>query len=251
MKALKLLLAAAASLAFAGQAYAGVMAPGDPGSNNPPPAGNVIYSLTGQTISTSYQTATVSFVASGASTNLSFAFREDPAFINLSNVSLVDTTTSSGNLVTNGDFSGGTFTVPGARGPQPTGWTYLNTFGSTFGGEVLGGCGPTGGSCYDDGSVQAYDSITQAIATNVGDTYTLTFSYEDTCAGACGTAGGVTTYQPLSTNGDTTDTGGNGRDMFVYAGAIPTRVPEPNSLALLGAGLAGLGLVRWRRNKAA
>ena len=76
----------------------------------------------------------------------------------------------------------------------------------------------------------------------------MTFSYADTCAGSCGTADGVTVYQPLSTNGDVTNTGGNGRDMFVYAGtSAPVRALEPVSFSLLGAGLIGLGLLGWRR----
>jgi hypothetical protein len=44
--------------------------------------------------------------------------------------------------------------------------------------------------------------------------------------------------------GDTTGTGGSGIDVPVFAGAIPTAVPEPGSLALVGIALAGLGLVR-------
>lgn len=216
--------------------------------NQPPPSGNVIYSLTGQTISSSYQTATISFMPSATTTNLSFAFREDPAFINLKNVSLVDTTTGSGNLLTNGDFSLGVLNA------QPTGWSYLNVFGATYGGKVQTGspCGPSSGNCYHDGAVQAYDGITQSILTTLGHTYALSFSYADTCAGSC-SAGGVSTYQPLSTNGDTTGTGGNGRDMLVYAGALPVRsVPEPGSLPMLGAGLIGIGLLSFsaRRRRA-
>lgn len=79
------------------------------------------------------------------------------------------------------------------------------------------GCGLTRGNCYFDGAVQAYDAINQVIPTTVGDTYV-------------------------------TGTGGNGRDMFVYAGTgIPVRAPEPMSLAILGTGLAGLGLCRRHR----
>jgi len=211
-------------------------------TNQPPPAGNIIDQLTGQPIIGTYTTRTVNFIASAASTNLSFAFREDPAFIDLDNVSLIDLTNPSGNLVVNGDFELGP-----VGSSAPTGWTYLNAFGAAFGGFVQSGCGTGGSNCYFDGAVQAYDAITQAIATNPGDTYQLSYDYLDTCPGDCGTAGGVTVYQPLSTNGDVTDTGGNGRDLFVYAGAVPVRAPEPGTLALLGTALAGFGVLRRRR----
>jgi hypothetical protein len=207
-------------------------APGAFAQNNPPPAGNVIYSLTGQTMSGTYQEGTADFIATEASTDISFAIREDPAYIELSDISLVDLTAGSGNLLTNGDFSGSTYSSAGGL-PQPDGWNYLNIYNATASGRVLGDCGFTAnGNCYYDGSVGSYDAIDQAVATTIGDAYQISFYYLDTDANSI--------YAP---QGD-----GTGRDMFVYAGDAPTAaVPEPASIAIFAAGLLGLAAVQRRR----
>ena len=38
--------------------------------------------------------------------------------------------------------------------------------------------------------------------------------------------------------------------MFILAGGAPARVPEPITIGLFGAGLAGVGLLRRRNKKA-
>src|SRR3954451_3634645 len=112
-----------ATVAVTGMAFGLVNAANALPINQPPPAGPVIDQLTGLPILTTYQTRTVTFVAASAITNLTFAFREDPADIGLDNVFLIDVTHPSVNLVFNGGFELGPV---GAS--APLGWTYLNSF---------------------------------------------------------------------------------------------------------------------------
>ena len=209
--------------------------------NEPPPAGNVILDLNGTPVPHSYQLYTTgNFTASFASTNISFAFREDPNFLSLDDVTVRDVTTSSAVTVVNGGFESG---IVGNN--APVGWTYLNIFGAGAAGVVSTANPHTGSNAYRDGAIQAYDAITQAIPTTIGDVYNVSFYLDD--------SGSLTTFSRLSTNGNTTDTGGNGIDVLVYAGAVPVRanpVPEPATLASAGiAVLVGLG-VAWRRRRA-
>ena len=231
---LKFGLPAVLALLLANQAYALPCPPGNPPTNCAPPPGAIL-DLNGLSVPHTYTQFSVMFTATQTSTNISFSFREDPAFLGLDDVSV--TTGGGPNLLVNGGFESG---VLGNN--APVGWTYLNAFGAAAAGVVsnLASPGPRSGSLYyRDGAVQAYDGITQAVATAIGSTYTISFWLDDNSA--------LTTFSRLSTNGDVTDTGGNGIDLLVYAGAIPTLVPEPASLTILGAALVGLGLMRRRR----
>jgi hypothetical protein len=217
--------------------------------NQGPPAGSIL-DLGGTAIPASgtVQQYTINFTATLANTTLTFAIREDPGFISLENTTLLDVTTGNTPVASylNGDFSGGTYTSNG-NASTPVDWVFSNVFGASFSGVVDGSanCATGAANCWYDGSVQAYDEISQTFATVVGQTYHLSFFVGDN--------GGLTTFSDLSTNGDTVDTGGNGDDVLVYAqGTIPNlNAPEPATYGLVGLGLVGVGVIRARRSRKA
>lgn len=197
-----LAFALAVAAGFAGAAWAAPI-------NEPPPSGAILDLNGGLIPHGPPQTYTVDFTSSVSNTAITFAFREDPAFIFLFNSSVVDLTTSSGNLLRNSDFSGGTYTNNG-NSATPTSWTYANIYGASAGGIVTSSCG-YGSYCWHDGAVQAYDAISQSISTTIGDLYQVSFSATDNS--------GLTDWSRVSTNGNVTGSGGNGADILVYAQA--------------------------------
>src|SRR5580693_18506 len=114
MIAKSLVLAGALALAIATPAQYNKL---DPGANNPPPAGPIL-DLSGTPIpgggNNTYQNYTVNFTATLSNTAITFAFREDPAFISFANASVTDTGLEGGpNLLVNGNFSQGVYSNNG------------------------------------------------------------------------------------------------------------------------------------------
>jgi hypothetical protein len=209
-------------------------------ANNGPPPG-AIMDLNGTAIpgggNSTYQQYTVDFTAADIpSTAITFAFREDPAFISFANASVTDLTTPSGNLLMNGDFSLGTV------GGTPVDWTYSNQYGASSGGLVESGSSfcYTYSSCWYDGAVQAYDAISQSITTIPGHNYQISFWVADNSGCSTEPAGTPCNFSDLSTNGNITDTGGNGINVTVYAQA---GLPPPNQTLTVNLLDSGTGTV--------
>jgi len=213
-------------------------------SNVGPPPGAIL-DLNGTLVpgggNATYQQYTANFNATGSSTAITFAFREDPAYILFSNVSVTDVDNEGGNLLTNGDFSGDTYTSNG-NDATPIGWTYANNYGVTEGGGgVSAECGQGDSNyCWYDGAVQAYDAISQTIQTIPGDHYLISFWVADNSYfsgdGGCYVEDPCY-FSDVSINGDTTNRLGNGINVTVYAEAgLPPPPIEPLTVTLLDSG---------------
>ena len=114
--ALKCALLTALTFFLANQAFANPCPPG-----NPPPIvrrHRERFGFTGTPIPHTYTQYSVDFTATAASTNISFAFREDPAFLHLDDVSVI-LKTGGPELILNGGFEAGPV---GAN--APTNWTF-------------------------------------------------------------------------------------------------------------------------------
>jgi hypothetical protein len=194
------------------------------------------------------------FTGSDGENAVTFVFRDDYAFIDFSNVVLIDLTTgSTTNLLVNGDFSGGTHTSNGNL-ETPTGWTYINPNPVTSDVFVAGNFSNScvgGGKCWADGTAQGYDELSQSVLMNSQDSYQI--SFDATATAALLTSNSI--WSSVSSNGDGTDFAGNGVDILAYIGSVgaftapppPAPVPELSTWAMMLLGFAGLGFTGYRK----
>jgi hypothetical protein len=208
------------------------VAPAAAGPGDPPPGWIFQLAGPGQGVLSNYQQFSTTFTASSNLTYVSFAFREIPRYFAFDDVSVVDVSHPSGNLLSDPGFEAA---MVGQN--VPTGWgRWIQPIDRTAIGVVASGsgsaCAPngphSGANFWCDGSVEGYDALWQKIHTHPGDQYQIRFYLGDNS--------GQTPYNP-------------GIDMFAYAGnSLPggtQNLPEPSSLALFGSGVAGMaGLLR-------
>ena len=170
---------------------------------------------------------------------IGFAFRQDPAFWNFTNVSL--TTGSGSNLLFNGNLAlGGPVAITTTNGPgqvqAPQGWGvwYQN-------GTYPAAAGAWSGNSWYDGAVGSYDGIYQGVSLTSGVSYTVSFyalnTYQASSvdqarigvyAGACNSLSmaanacvpGTSGFTPIAVPAQTVNAG---------TANANTPVPDPNS----------------------
>ena len=209
--------------------------------NYAPPAGSALDLAPGllPAQTPTYTHYSTTFTGTGTPTTVTFLFRNDPGYTAFDDAGVHDLLFPLTNLLANPGFESGNL----------TGWTYLNNYGVSFAGVVCASCNSlsprTGTYAWTDGATQGYDALSQVIPTISGHQYFIDFwqAWINTNNVA------MTNFSQISTNGDTSDTFGNGIDTLVYVGAAPPPgIPEPATLLLLGSGLAGLAGLAWRKN---
>lgn len=215
-------------------------------AQNPPPGWIFELDTVNPGTLPNYTQFNTSFVGTGNTEFISFAFREVPAFFAFDDVSV--TTGGGPNLLTDPSFEDAVFgqncNHNNALGCPP-GWSaWIQPVDVSAIGQIAGQGGGTygcnvsahsGTGFWCDGSVEGYDAVFQGIATTLGATYNVSFWLQDDSS-------------QIMNNPEI--------DMFVYAGdqipvgTVDIGTPEPATLGLLGSGLLGIGLIARKRKSA-
>ena len=157
------------------------------------------------------QPVTLNFIAGAASTTVSFAGYQVPDALSAIGISLIDTTAGSGNLL-------------GLT------WNYTppNIDIRADQGDDGRGTG-TNGLSFFRAAVGLYDVFDQAVTTIAGHNYALSYLFINGTNGSFSSPSGFRVAASDATIGP------------------ESAIPEPATMALLGAGMAGLAAIRRRK----
>ena len=202
----------------------------------PPGASFDLFATVGGVTLPTWEQYSFSFTAAVANTTVSFAFREVPAYFAFDDAAVFLTSAPGTNLLVNPGFeaasAGQNVPTSWGRWIQPIDVTAIGLVQSGTAGSC--GIGPHSGSLlWCDGSVEGYDAVYQTVATTIGANYTVSFWLQDN-------SGALITDPEINMFGYATD--------GIPVGTIPV-VPEPETYALMLAGLGALGWIGRRRRR--
>lgn len=204
-----------------------------------PPPPNWILNLDGQPnlgVNGQYVQYTAIFFAGQTTTHITIGLTDSMQdLFFLDNVVVASLTNPGVNLVRNGGFEDGT--APSGGNPNaPVDWRYWNPYEVSYQSSLwCDHVGQGGSNCaWAPGFDQAYDFISQPIATVVGDWYQVSFWAQGPEEG--------NHWQGVNQSCCFPRFEGDSFNIVVYAGRLPTgAAPEPSVSGMFGLGLLLIG----------